>query len=207
MTPPARIVYQVIWEKLLVGIGPRMSESTAQPQIHDPTQPLGQTYLQQQQSSLSLKIFGVHCGSSTNYTCILFRQSILSEVILSVIFLIKMSFFTTSINVIFYLPLPSFVPSTWINSFFLIGTLISLLWTWSNHLKRLSFIFSSIEATPIFKQISSFRILSFLVVPLIHLNILISTTPILWNMFLLNSLTFSTIEHSWSYCSPIKLSL
>ena len=47
-------------------------------------------------------------------------------------------------NVILGLPLPFFFPSTWINSLFLIGALITLLYTRPNHLKRLSLIISSI---------------------------------------------------------------
>ena len=78
-----------------------------------------------------------------------------------------------------------FVFSTWINLLFLTRALVTL--TWLNHLKRISLIFSSIGATPIFKQIFSFQILSFLVFPLIHLNILISTTLILWVCFFLTA--------------------
>jgi len=44
-----------------------------------------------------------------------------------------------------------------------------------NHLNLFSIIFSSISATPISPCIQSFHILSFLVPPYIHLNILIST--------------------------------
>ena len=76
-------------------------------------------------------------------------------------------FFTTTI---LCLPLPFFVPLTLINLLFLTNALISLLHTWTNHLQRLSLIFSSAGAIPIFKRISSFRILSFLVFPLIRLK-------------------------------------
>ncbi len=76
-------------------------------------------------------------------------------------------FFTTTI---LGLPLPFSVPLTWINLLFLTNALISLLHTWTNHLQRLFLIFSSTGAIPIFKRISSFRILSFLVFPLIRLK-------------------------------------
>ena len=46
------------------------------------------------------------------------------------------------------------------------SALVALLWVWSNHLKWLSLIFSTIKVTPIFLWISSFRILYF------HLSIL-----------------------------------
>ena len=75
--------------------------------------------------------------------------STLSIVMLSVISLIDMSFYVTSTNVIFFF---FFLPSSTIfcslNSyqliFFLISSLVALLWTWPNHLKRFSLIFSSI---------------------------------------------------------------
>ena len=118
---------------------------------------------QQQQQSLSPKICGqvwvldrldwvIHMNS--------FLHSIKSEVMLSSTSLIDMSFsfsfsfLVSYINIIFGLPLLSFVPSTWINSL-LTSSLLSLLWTWPNwnHLKRLFLIFLSIGTTPILKQI------------------------------------------------------
>ena len=91
-----------------------------------------------------------------------------------------MSFLTTSTNVIFCLPLLFFFFSTWINPLFLTSKLVTLLWTWPNYLKRYSLIFSSIEATSIFKWIFSFQILSFCLIPLIYLNYRILVTLILW---------------------------
>ena len=92
--------------------------------------------------------------------------STLSIVMLSVISLIDMSFYVTSTNVIFFF---FFLPSSTIFCslnlyqliFFLISSLVALLWTWTNHLKQFSLIFSLIEVTSIFKQISSFWIRSF----------------------------------------------
>ena len=128
---------------------------------------------------LSPKFFGVNYRSSTyqsrSATCILFHHSILSEVILSVNSLIDMSFGTTS-NIIF-----------WSSSTFLCSlnlNQLNLFHQSNNHsppkmtklsqqtLPRLLIN----KTSPIFKQISLFRILSFHVFLLIHLNIIISTT-------------------------------
>ena len=85
-------------------------------------------------------------------------------VMLSLVSLIDMSLFfillITSTNVIFGFPSHFFHSSTWINS---LGSLLTLLWTWLNHLKRFTLIFSSIGAIPI---------------------------PYLWNDFLISSLIF-----------------
>ena len=72
--------------------------------------------------------------------------STLSKVMLSVISLINMSFYVTSTNVIFFFFFAffyHFLFSQLVSThFFLISSLVSLLWTWSNHLKRFSLIFS-----------------------------------------------------------------
>ena len=87
----------------------------------------------------------------------------LSTVMLSVISLIDMSFYVTSTNVIFFFSFfYHFLFSQLVSThFFLISSLVAFLWTWPNHLKRFSLIFSSIEVTFIFKRISSFWIRSF----------------------------------------------
>ena len=89
-----------------------------------------------------------------------------------------MLFFRVLINVIFDLFLPFFAPSTWKNKkknlLPINGALFAL---WQKYLKQLLLFFSLIEATHIFEQMSSFRILSF---QIFSLNILIWTTCILW---------------------------
>ena len=100
------------------------------------------------------KIFGVGQGSSTEQSgsaaFILFHHFILSEVIRSVIFLIEMSFISTFINV--YFGRPYLFSSPQHDQFTLSHCALIVLFS----TKRLSLIFSSIGAIPIFKQISLF---------------------------------------------------
>ena len=76
--------------------------------------------------------------------------------------LINISFFLTSINFISSLPLPfhSLDLNHWIKSLSLTCTLITLLYTWPNHLKWLSLIFFINPGYPIIKQFSSFFLCS-----------------------------------------------
>lgn len=77
-----------------------------------------------------------------------------------------MSFFTLVFQVIFVLPRPLCKFLKLQLSIFLTGSLILGLYTYPNHLKRFSFIFSSTIATPKPLLISSFQILSLKVCPL-----------------------------------------
>src|SRR6185503_6232469 len=92
----------------------------------------------------------------------------------------------------FGLPLP-LLPTTCISFTTLTASVSSLLNTCPSHLNLFSPILSTIEATPILPLIYSFLILSSLVTPLIHLNILISATLILCSIFL------PTAQHSVPY--------
>ena len=136
-------------------------------------------------TKLLSQIFGVGYGSSTNSLksdkCILFVHSIilyLKSYSLLLSWLICL-FLLLLLMLFFYLPLP-FLP-----------VYQSL---YSKHDQIISSdspsSFSSIGATPIFKQIPLFQFLSFHVFPLIHLNILISTILILWICY------FLTARHS-----------
>ncbi len=119
---------------------------------------------QQKQPSLNPKFLGLDMDSqqtSQGRLHVLFSAILPFEVILFVISLIDVIFFFTFYIIVILVFL--YLPSTWINSHFLTGASITLLWIWQNHLKRPSLIFSSIWVTPIFKQISSFWILHFLV--------------------------------------------
>ena len=60
------------------------------------------------------------------------------------------------------------------------GASVSLRRTWPNHLRRFFLIFSSIKATPILVQITSFLTLSHRVLPHIQRNMHISVTLIFW---------------------------
>ena len=60
---------------------------------------------------------------------ILCFHSTISKVIFFITPLIGMFFLIAFINVIFGIPLPFFLPSIWINSLFLIGTLVAFLHT------------------------------------------------------------------------------
>ena len=97
-----------------------------------------------------------------------------------------MSFSTTSTNAILGLPLHIFIHSFnltqltfphWCRN-------LSLLCTRPNHLKQLSFHLSSIGVILIFKWVFSSWILYFLLFLLIHLNIFMSITLILWICYL-----------------------
>ena len=87
-------------------------------------------------------------------------------------------------------PLPLLIgfQVVWFN--ILTGASIGLLWTCSNYLKQFSTIFSIIWVTPTHSHIRPFQIISFLIWPHIHLNILISATHIL--MLSLHISTFIT---------------
>ncbi|MFS7916751.1 hypothetical protein Hanom_Chr03g00181011 [Helianthus anomalus] len=85
------------------------------------------------------------------------------------------SFLIRSSQVIFGLPL-LLLPSTVSVSTILIGSVIYLLLTCPNHLNLPSLILSEIQTTPNPALKTPFLILSNLVCPHIHLNILISAT-------------------------------
>ena len=67
-------------------------------------------------------------------------------------------------------------PSTCIQKLFYTSVIGGLRWTCPNHLKQVPLNLSPIDAPPKCSQVRSFLILSFLVLPRIHHNILISTT-------------------------------
>ena len=72
----------------------------------------------------------------------------------------------------------------------------SLLSTCPYHFNLLSYTFLDISPTFVVPVILSFLILSSLVTPLIHLNILISATS---NFFFLHCPSLGTVHHCWSY--------
>ena len=122
------------------------------------------------------QLYPNYLGSATR---ILFRHSALFRALSAVKLQAAMSLFTTSTQVNFGLPLVLLAPSTCIVSLRLTGAVIGLRCTCPNHLNRLSLILSPIGATPKLPRMNSFLILSFLVLPLSHLNILISATLVL----------------------------
>ena len=126
-------------------------------------------------------------------TWILLLQTFLSATILSSNSSNFISFFITSIQVFFGLPL-NFLPcSMSIFSTLLTDASIGLRPMWPNHHKRFSLILSPIGTTPTRLRISTFLTLSVLVLPHIHLNIHISTTLIFYvGCFLL-------VQHSVLY--------
>ena len=131
-------------------------------------------------------------------TWILFLQTFLSATILFSNSNNFIFFFTTSIQIIFGIPL-NFLPCLMsIFSTILTGASIGLGPMWPNYRKRFSLILSLIGATPTRLRIFSFLTLSILVLPHIYFNIRISTTLIFYvccflliqpsyKIFLLNS--------------------
>ena len=104
-----------------------------------------------------------------------------------------MSFFITSMHIIFGFPL-NFLPYVMsIFSTLLTGASFYLRPMWPNHHKRFSLILSSIGATPTRLRISSFLTLSILVLLHIHLNICISA------ILIFCICCFLLAQHSVSY--------
>ena len=112
-------------------------------------------------------------------TCILFLHSDLSCAKSSNKLHFFRSIFNTSIHILLGLPLPLGGPSTCIAKLLLTSTIIVQCWTCPSHFKQVSLFLSPIDATHKCTQKQSFLILSFLVLPHIHLNIHISAASIL----------------------------
>ena len=108
-------------------------------------------------------------------TEMLHRQFSLSTVIPSDRFNACRSILICSSHVLLGLPRPR-LPSTWIPSTLLTGSVTPLLRTWPNHLHLFSLSLSLIVVIPNFSLYTLFGILSSLVQLHIHLSILISAT-------------------------------
>ena len=115
----------------------------------------------------SSKPFPNYMGSAT---LICFLRSLLSSAKLTLKLQLVISFLIISIHVSLGLPLPLALPWIVKRSLFLTGASKGFHCMCPNNRNRFSLILSSIGATPTISRICSFRILSFKVLPHIHLN-------------------------------------
>lgn len=106
----------------------------------------------------------------------------------------------TSLNVLLDLLLPFFTRLKIIQSTFLTPASGGLFMS-PKYLNQFSFVFSSINVTPIFSYIQYFQVIFFLVWPYIHLNILIYTSSTLFSCY------FKAQQHSllWSIARSIRI--
>jgi len=116
-------------------------------------------------------------------TWISFLHSFLSSNIPSLRPLASISCSITSIHVFFGLPCALLTCPNLIGSTRRTGTSVGLRRIWPNHRRRFS-LFSFIEDTSLLVRISSFLILSLLVLPHIQRSMRISATLIFWAWYL-----------------------
>ena len=155
------------------------------------------TTTQQQLSHLSQVLGGRLHEPKENYagsgTWISFLHSFLSSNMPSLRPLASISCRITSIHVFFGLPCALLTCPNLIRSTRQTGTFVVLRYTWPNHRRWFSLIFSSIGDMSILVWISSFLTFSLLVLPHIQRSMCISATLIFWAWYL------SIAQHSAPY--------